>query len=85
MEASIVDLRRKMSQVLRAIDRNETVTVTYRGRKKAVMYPVSTAPPAGKELDPADHPAFGMWADRQDMQDVDAYMRKVRKGRNRVV
>ena len=84
MEASIVDLRRKMSQVLKALDRNETVTILYRGKKKAVMYPVGREP--GKpEMDPADHPAFGMWRDREDMKDVDAYMRKIRKGRQRVL
>ena len=29
----------------------------------------------------ADHSAFGLWADRADLADVAAYVRKLRKGR----
>jgi len=28
-----------------------------------------------------DHPAFGMWADREDMKDVHAWLRKIRAPR----
>jgi len=35
MNATIVDLRYRMKDVLRAIDRGETVTVLYRGKVKA--------------------------------------------------
>ncbi len=28
-----------------------------------------------------DHEAFGMWADREDMKDVDAYVRRLRQMR----
>ena len=48
MEASIVDLRYRMKDVLRAIDRGETVTVTYRGKEKARLVPSDTA--AGRTL-----------------------------------
>lgn len=37
---------------------------------------------AGKEhTNPADHPAFGMWADREDMKDVHARLRNIRAPR----
>ncbi len=29
----------------------------------------------------ADHPAFGMWKDREDMEDVDKAVREMRKDR----
>jgi hypothetical protein len=29
----------------------------------------------------ADHPAFGMWADREDMKDVHAWLKKIRAPR----
>jgi antitoxin (DNA-binding transcriptional repressor) of toxin-antitoxin stability system len=80
MEASFVDLRKKSSEVIRALHRNEPVTVLYRGRPAAVMQPITAQ--AGKpEIKAADHPAFGLWADRDDMTDVAAHVRDLRKGR----
>ncbi len=78
MNASVLDLRKNMKDVLAALDRDEVVTLTYRGRKKAVIMPCEAERPARKV---AEHPAFGMWADREDMADVDAYVRTLRKGR----
>lgn len=80
MEASIVDLRYRMKDVLRAIDRGETVTVTYRGKEKARLVPFDSA--AKRVLvNPKDHPACGMWKDREDMADPVAYIRKLRQPR----
>ena len=80
MEASIVDLRYRMKDVLRAIDRGETVTVTYRGKEKARLVP--SAPASGRVLvNPSDHPFVGMWKDREDMADPVAYVRKLRQPR----
>ena len=39
MKASMLDLRRRMRDVLRALDRNESVTIYYRGKEKAVLSP----------------------------------------------
>ncbi len=40
MEASIVDLRRRTREILAALDRNETVIITYRGKPKATLTPI---------------------------------------------
>jgi len=77
MKASILDLRRRMKDVLRALDRNESVKIFYRGKEKAILSPALQ--PAKKSI--KDHEAFGMWKDREDMADVDAYVRNLRKGR----
>ena len=78
MKATIVDLRYRMKDVLRAIDRGETVTVLYRGKEKARILPIAAKPKKGKLM---DHPAVGMWADREDMADPVAYVRKIRQPR----
>jgi len=80
MKASFVDLRKKSSEVIRALHRNEQVTVLYRGKPAAIMQPI------GGQVDrpvvtAADHPAFGLWADRDDTTDVAAHVRGLRKGR----
>lgn len=56
MKATIVDLRYKMNDVLKALDRNEQVTVLYRGKVKGILIP------SGKktQMKITDHPFFGM-------------------------
>ncbi len=78
MKASILDLRRRMKDVLRALERNESVTVLYRGRRKAMLLP---AREAGKRSQSArEHAAFGLWKDRTE-SDVPALVRRLREGR----
>lgn len=78
MNATVLDLRKSMKRVLAAIERNERVTLTHRGRKKAVIVPYREQK---EEQLVSRHPAFGMWKDRDEMADVDAYVRKLRRGR----
>ena len=78
MKANMLDLRNRMADILRAIDRNESVTILYRGREKAVLMPVGGAKP---RLSIKEHKAFGMWKDREDMADPADVVRSMRKGR----
>jgi hypothetical protein len=58
MKATIVDLRYKMNDILKALDRNEAVTVLYHGKTKAIIVPAK-----GQVLKKVkDHPFFGMSA-----------------------
>ncbi|HAK96798.1 MAG TPA: hypothetical protein DCM87_17850 [Planctomycetes bacterium] len=58
MEASIVDLRYRMKDVLRAIDRNEEVRILYHGKVKAKMRAAGRA----RAMKVAQHPFFKMRA-----------------------
>ncbi|HXP88339.1 MAG TPA: hypothetical protein VN841_26665 [Bryobacteraceae bacterium] len=78
MKASIVDLRYHMKDVLRAIDRGETVTVLYRGKEKARLVPLAAKK---KTVRAEDTPMCGMWKDRKDMADPVAYVRKMRNAK----
>ncbi len=80
MEASFVDFRKRSAEIIRALRRKERVTVFYRGEPVAVMHPVGHEPDE-VSMRPEDHPAFGMWADRDDLEDVASHVRKLRKGR----
>lgn len=77
MKATILDMRRNPKKILDAIERNEVVTLTKRGNPVARIEPIS----GGKRPSAAEHEAFGMWADRDDMDDPSAYVREMRKGR----
>jgi hypothetical protein len=56
MKASIVDLRYKTKDILKALERNESVTVLYHGKVRGVIKPAKE-----KSLKKVkDHPFFGM-------------------------
>ena len=76
MQATIVDLRYKMNQVLKALERNETVSVLYRGKLKGVLS-AATTKSAAKVM---DHSFFGCRKDAQSVQEV---MEQLRGGRHR--
>lgn len=75
MKASILDLRYRMKDVLRALDRNETVEILYHGKLKGRIIPVRKK--TKKRV--ADHPFFGM--NKEERMDVDKQMEKLRGGR----
>lgn len=56
MKASIVDLRYKTNEILKALERNESVTVLYHGKVKGVIKPAHEK----KVSMIKDHPFFGM-------------------------
>ena len=78
MKASILDMRRRMAEVLQALDRNEPVTITYRGKKKAVLQPARRE--ATRTQSASAHAAFGMWKDMSE-REMRRRIREVRKGR----
>ncbi|MFP4105574.1 MAG: hypothetical protein ACLFVU_05710 [Phycisphaerae bacterium] len=78
MRASVVDFRKNSKAIFEAIQRNEEVTVLYRGKVAAVMKPVAQNQQCIKTH---NHSAFGMWEDREDLGDPADQVRELRKGR----
>ena len=56
MKASIVDLRYKTKDILKALERNESVTVLYHGKVRGVIKPVKEKSAAKV----SSHAFFGM-------------------------
>ena len=77
MEMTAKALRSQVAAAFACLERGETVTITYRGRPRAKLVSVDD-PALGAE---ERMPAFGMWRDREDMADVEAHVRELRKGR----
>jgi len=77
MKATVTDMRRAPKKILDAIARNETVTLSYRGKLIARIEPIESK----SRRSAMDYPAVGMWADHSDMADPSAYVRALRKGR----
>jgi len=78
MKASVVDLRYRMNEILKAIDRNEEVTILYHGKVKGVIKPKISM---GRRRI-SDHPFFNMY---QTKETVDERMDDLRRGRYRVI
>lgn len=55
MEATVVDLRYRMNDVLKALERSESVSVLYRGKVKGVIRPAART--SASRL--RDHAFFG--------------------------
>jgi antitoxin (DNA-binding transcriptional repressor) of toxin-antitoxin stability system len=76
MEASVVDLRYKMKDVLEALERREKVRILYHGKLKGTIIPASAA----RKLKVVDHPFFGMRATEE--ASVSEMMDNLRGGRH---
>ena len=75
MEATVVDLRYHMNNVLKALERNERVSVLYRGRLKGFIQPAVSA--TGRKV--RDHAFFGS---RTSEETVERTMLRLREGRH---
>jgi antitoxin (DNA-binding transcriptional repressor) of toxin-antitoxin stability system len=75
MRASVIDLRNKMSKIIKALDRNEKVTLVYHGKEKAVIEPIRN----NTSIKTKDHPFFGM--NRETTISVNEEMKSLRDGR----
>lgn len=78
MKATVVDLRYRMNDVLKALERNEPVTVLYHGKAKGTL----SAEPARARTKVCDHPYFNM---APDSPDVSEQMNALRGGRHRAL
>ncbi len=76
MKASIVDLRYRMNDILRALERNEDVSILSRGRLKGVIKPAG----GDTSLRVQEHPFFNMLTASETADDQ---MDRLRGGRYR--
>lgn len=76
MKASAKDLRFNSKELLDSVSRGEEVVITYRGKPcaKLVPYQGNKRPVGKNEL-------FGIWQDNDMTENVDVYVRSLRKGR----
>lgn len=77
MKASVLDLRYRMSEVLKALERRERVSLLYHGKVKGSIIPVVE----GRGARTAEHPFFGMAFGEE--ASVESVMDRLRGGRYR--
>ena len=79
MKASVVDLRYRMKDVLKALRLGESVKILYHGKPVGLITPIPKKRLSKKEF--FSHPFFGMRAD--DPESVDSIMERLRRPRYR--
>ncbi len=75
-EVSAKELRSQMGRILQRVRAGERITVTLRGRPVAVLTPFHEASDSFRPI------AFGIWKDREDVEDVQQWLDKVRRARH---
>ena len=76
MKATAKDLRFNSKALLDTVNRGEVVVITFRGKPcaKLIPYDEENGQNTINEL-------FGIWKDNKKVQNVDEYVRGLRKGR----
>ena len=74
MQATAKELRFNVKALLDTVTRGEEVIITYRGKSVAKLIPFEDTVVYEDEL-------FGIWIDHPQSENVNAYIRTIRKGR----
>ena len=77
MKATAKDLRFHSKEILDTVSRGEEVIITFRGKPQAKLIPIENT----KQTEEADNSLFGIWKDNDKINNVESYVRKIRKGR----
>ncbi len=77
MKASIIDLRYKSKEILKALASNENVEILYHGKLKGTIYPATSL----STIKVTDHPFFNMSknAKNSDKQELDSVQKEIDK------
>ena len=77
MKATARDLRFHSRELLNTVNRGEEVIITYRGKPCAKLIPYEER----KKNKKNKVALFGIWKENDMVEDVDGYVRDLRKGR----
>jgi prevent-host-death family protein len=78
MEITAKQLRIQPGRIISQVNKGQEITITYRGKAFAKIIPLQTE----SSKQDFDDELFGIWKNREDLANVDQYVRNMRKGRN---
>jgi prevent-host-death family protein len=79
MEITTKQLKIQSGRIISQVNNGQEITITYRGKAYARIIPIKDGNFLSKDF---DDELFGIWKDREDMDNVDEYIRNIRRGRN---
>jgi prevent-host-death family protein len=77
MYLTATELRLHAKKLFESIARGEEIIITFRGKPFAKVMPVNELNHKLEE----SNPFYGIWKDRSDLENVDAYVRNIRRRR----
>ena len=79
MEITAKQLRIQPGRIISQVENGQEITITYRGKPRAKLIPIRDR----KNINPpdTDDELFGMWKDKKEAENVEEYIRTLRKGR----
>ena len=77
MIVTLIDFESNIKKILDSISENEEIIITKEGKPFAKLSAISDA----TELDKNDQDLFGIWQDYLQTENVENYVRDMRKGR----
>ncbi|MDR1316847.1 MAG: type II toxin-antitoxin system prevent-host-death family antitoxin [Spirochaetales bacterium] len=80
MEVTTKQLRSQPGRIISQVNNGQEITITYRGKAFAKIVPCKKE--SSKQSANPENELFGMWKNRDDINDVDRYVRNIRKGRD---
>ena len=72
-------LRVQPGKIISQVNNGLDVTITYRGKPSAKIVPINKE--KSINVKNTEDLLFGIWKDKNDITDVDQYVRNMRKGR----
>ncbi|MCL2155730.1 MAG: type II toxin-antitoxin system prevent-host-death family antitoxin [Leptospirales bacterium] len=82
MEITTKQLRTAPGRIISLVNNGQEITITYRGKPSAKIVPITEK--QNNNFKETENELFGIWKNRKDMENVEQYVRKIRKGRNSV-
>jgi prevent-host-death family protein len=79
MEITTKQLRIQPGRIIAQVNNGQEIIITYRGKACAKIIPLTNK--QSVNVEETDNELFGMWKDRKNMEDVEQYVRNMRKGR----
>ena len=79
MEITTKQLRTEPGKIVTRVANGQEITITYRGKPCVKMIPLSKH--RNLIAEDSDDELFGIWKDSKDTENVDKYVRNLRKGR----
>ncbi len=76
MKATAKELRTRSKELINSVARGEEIIITFRGKPCAKLVPYYETKEKKKENE-----LFGIWKDKEGVNDVNGYVRNLRKGR----
>jgi len=79
MEVTTKQLRIQPGKIISQVENGQEITVTYRGKPCAKIIPLTNRISVDPEV--SDDELFGIWKNRKETENVELYIRNLRKGR----